>query len=190
MTSTKSERRRALLAVRAAIPAEIRRTLSGAIAERTHSLACFRDARTVLGYVAMGAEVDPAALLATMAAPVFFPARVSGDAPRWLAQLDGASEGRVEVAHAALADPIVAVVPGVGYDLRGVRLGRGRGFYDRALRELRRTGDVTVVALAFECQVVGDLPFDVWDESVDWIVTERRVIDTSTDRSRREATGR
>ncbi|TES86883.1 hypothetical protein E3J95_00895, partial [Candidatus Aerophobetes bacterium] len=50
----------------------------------------------------------------------------------------------------------------------------GRGFYDRFLRKL--PGRVNFVALAFELQVVGSLPFRSHDEAVNYIITEKRII--------------
>src|SRR3990170_3117847 len=46
----------------------------------------------------------------------------------------------------------LVVVPGVVFDLRGARLGFGKGYYDRALRE----AGCAVVALAYEFQVLGE----------------------------------
>jgi 5-formyltetrahydrofolate cyclo-ligase len=67
----------------------------------------------------------------------------------------------------------VVVLPGLAFDLRGYRLGRGAGYYDRSLPALgpgaRRIG------LAFECQVVECMPADPHDVPVDRIVTEDRV---------------
>jgi 5-formyltetrahydrofolate cyclo-ligase len=83
--------------------------------------------------------------------------------------------------------PVVAIVPGVGFDERGVRLGRGLGFYDRALNELRRNGETHVVGVAFEPQIVSQLPYDVWDEAVDVVVSELRVIAGSGTPGPREA---
>jgi 5-formyltetrahydrofolate cyclo-ligase len=57
-----------------------------------------------------------------------------------------------------------------------MRLGRGGGFYDRALGDLRSVGDVHVVGLAFECQIVPVLPSDPWDQRVDVVVSEQRVL--------------
>ncbi len=68
----------------------------------------------------------------------------------------------------------VAVLPGLAFDLRGCRLGRGAGYYDRSLPALiaaaRRIG------LAFECQVVERLPAEPHDVPVDRVVTEDRII--------------
>jgi 5-formyltetrahydrofolate cyclo-ligase len=67
------------------------------------------------------------------------------------------------------------VVPLVGIDAGGRRLGMGGGFYDRALafRRGRRTWTgPCLVGLAFDCQRV-DAPFaDAWDVRVDALSTE------------------
>jgi 5-formyltetrahydrofolate cyclo-ligase len=70
---------------------------------------------------------------------------------------------------------LVVAVPGIAFDLRGRRLGRGRGWYDRLIGELRVKA--TFIALAYEFQIVDEVPTEAWDQDVHYIVTERRVID-------------
>ncbi len=70
---------------------------------------------------------------------------------------------------------LVVFVPGLAFDLQGNRLGRGKGWYDRVL-ELLGEG-TTIVALAYEFQVVEELPVERWDRRVHYIITERRIID-------------
>jgi 5-formyltetrahydrofolate cyclo-ligase len=76
----------------------------------------------------------------------------------------------------------IVIVPGIAFDLRGGRLGRGGGHYDRYLREVRREGPVEVIALAFNVQIVADVPRTDQDEAVDRIVTESRIIIASNAR--------
>ena len=66
------------------------------------------------------------------------------------------------------------VVPGVAFDPRGNRLGYGGGYYDRFFNLLRR--DTPLVAIAFEMQIVDDVPVESWDRKVDILITEERVI--------------
>lgn len=68
------------------------------------------------------------------------------------------------------------IVPGLAFDEAGGRLGRGGGHYDRFLREARRTGPITAIAVAFELQLISVVPLEEHDERVDQIVTESRVI--------------
>ena len=68
----------------------------------------------------------------------------------------------------------LVLIPGLGFDRAGHRLGRGRGYYDRALRGV--LAGALRVGLAHECQVVAHIPVDPHDERVDYIVTEKRLI--------------
>ena len=68
----------------------------------------------------------------------------------------------------------LVLIPGVGFDQDGHRLGRGRGYYDRALRGV--LAGALRVGLAYEFQVVSHVPVDPHDERVDYIVTEKRLI--------------
>lgn len=72
-------------------------------------------------------------------------------------------------------DGLVVFLPGIAFDRRGNRLGRGIGWYDRLLRALGEK--ITAVALAYEFQIVEEVPAEVWDQTVHTIVTERRTID-------------
>jgi 5-formyltetrahydrofolate cyclo-ligase len=67
------------------------------------------------------------------------------------------------------------VVPGVAFDERGNRLGQGAGYYDRLLAG--NSGRIPIVGLAFELQLAKDIPVGDHDVKVNWIVTEKRVIE-------------
>jgi 5-formyltetrahydrofolate cyclo-ligase len=71
------------------------------------------------------------------------------------------------VAPAALD---MVVVPGVGFDRQGGRLGYGKGFYDRGLHGSQRPG--CLVGLCFELQLVERLPAESHDVCMDIIITE------------------
>jgi 5-formyltetrahydrofolate cyclo-ligase len=66
------------------------------------------------------------------------------------------------------------VVPGVCFDYRGGRLGYGRGFYDTYFQRLRP--DTLRMAIAFELQLLDNVPTEVHDLPVDVLVTEKRVV--------------
>ena len=69
------------------------------------------------------------------------------------------------------SDLQLVVCPGVAFDSFGARLGRGKSFYDRFLRELK--GQIPIVGLAFDCQISKEsLPFDYHDIAMDQIITE------------------
>ena len=71
----------------------------------------------------------------------------------------------------------LVIVPGVAFDERGNRIGFGMGFYDRFLK--RTSSRTKTVALAFELQLVPIIPSQPYDVPVDYIITEKRVINCS-----------
>jgi 5-formyltetrahydrofolate cyclo-ligase len=81
-----------------------------------------------------------------------------------------ASAGRVGIGSSELA-----LVPGVAFDCDGHRLGRGRGYYDRAIGSCVGRGPV-VFGLCFALQVIDRVPVGPLDRNVDAIVTESAFI--------------
>jgi 5-formyltetrahydrofolate cyclo-ligase len=75
-----------------------------------------------------------------------------------------------------LDDIDLMIMPGAAFDERGNRVGYGAGFYDRLLPAF---GKMTI-ALAFEAQIVPDVPADPHDVPVNMIVTEKRIIEASS----------
>ena len=88
----------------------------------------------------------------------------------------GIREPRPEGSQAVdLSQCQVVLVPGVAFDIFGHRLGHGKGFYDRALAKYSGLK----VGVAFEVQIdEKPLPADSHDVVMDWIVTEKRTIQT------------
>ena len=66
----------------------------------------------------------------------------------------------------------VIIIPGVGFDERGFRIGYGAGFYDRFLKGLR----VLKIGVAFECCLIDKVEDTGNDVPVDLVVTEKREI--------------
>ena len=67
------------------------------------------------------------------------------------------------------------MVPGVGFDANGARMGHGKGYYDKLLENARP--DTPLVALAFECQIFDEIPVASHDVFMDKIITESRLIE-------------
>ncbi len=70
----------------------------------------------------------------------------------------------------------LVIVPGIGFDYKGNRLGFGRGCYDRFLQEM--PSRIPRIGLAFDLQMVKELPHYPWDKKMDLIITEERIIRT------------
>lgn len=68
----------------------------------------------------------------------------------------------------------IVLVPGIAFDEKGGRVGSGDGSYDRLIPKLPITA--RKVSLAFECQIVQQVPMASHDRHVDIIITEERII--------------
>lgn len=68
----------------------------------------------------------------------------------------------------------IAIVPGIAFDEKGGRLGTGGGYYDRLLPKLSVT--TRKVSIAFEDQIVPQVPMEPHDRYIDIIITEKRNI--------------
>lgn len=63
------------------------------------------------------------------------------------------------------------VVPALGYHKKGYRLGRGRGFYDRAFSQ----ANLKKIGLCFDFAFSDKIPFEDHDLQVDYVVTDQQV---------------
>jgi 5-formyltetrahydrofolate cyclo-ligase len=73
------------------------------------------------------------------------------------------------------SDIDLVIVPGVVFDVKMARYGRGLGYYDRFLSRLDEK--IKIIALAYDFQVSKkELKLDDWDIKMDYIITEKRVI--------------
>ena len=60
------------------------------------------------------------------------------------------------------------LVPGLAFDRRGHRLGRGRAFYDRCLKNFT----ALKVGVGFNLQIRDELPHEDHDIKMNWLITE------------------
>jgi len=68
----------------------------------------------------------------------------------------------------------IAIIPAVALDEKGGRIGCGEGYYDRLIPNLAIT--TRKVALAFEEQIIQQVPIESHDKHVDIIITDKRII--------------
>lgn len=71
-------------------------------------------------------------------------------------------------------DVELVIVPGVGFDVNGNRIGYGFGYYDNFLSETRQ--EIPFIGLAFDFQIQDEIPSDENDKLIDIIITEKRII--------------
>ena len=66
----------------------------------------------------------------------------------------------------------IILVPGLAFDIAHDRLGYGKGYFDRLLKDTK----ARKIAIAFELQILTKLPTENHDVKVDRIITEKRII--------------
>lgn len=163
----------------------VQAALSAAAALASHPAA--RNARRIAAFVAVDAELDPGPFVAAVreaGRQIYLP--VLGPRPGCLSFVRSEAGdplapnryGIPEPPPGASVDPKfldLVLVPLVGFDDAGNRLGMGAGYYDRtfAFRRGRRhwLGPL-LIGFAYECQRVDTLPDMPWDIPLDGVVTE------------------
>jgi 5-formyltetrahydrofolate cyclo-ligase len=190
---SKAGLRESVRARRRAIPPDERTRDAQALADRLAELPELSHVDLVLAYGANREEIDPEPALARLRASgvrVAYP-RVSKDALELHEVADpaelviGSFSIREPRPSAPRVDPCaidVVFVPAVAFDRRGYRIGYGGGFYDRFLAGLP-TGPLRI-GLAFDEQILDEVPTQPHDEPVDIIVTPTKVLHTLRDRTR------
>jgi 5-formyltetrahydrofolate cyclo-ligase len=173
-TATKAAWRRWAKAQRDALPVE---ALSARVVEHLRAWEGYRQAAHLLVYAAFGSELDLSALLQDDKR-FYFTRTASESRDLTLHAAEGGLErhryGYVQPkAGAALVAPEqidLALVPGLAFDERGVRLGYGLGYFDRLLPRLRP--QVPRVGITADALVVPALPHEPHDMRMTHLASE------------------
>lgn len=67
---------------------------------------------------------------------------------------------------------VLVIMPGVAFDRARNRIGYGKGYYDKFLNKYP---EYHTLALAFECQMVNNIPSDLFDVKPKQIITEENI---------------
>jgi 5-formyltetrahydrofolate cyclo-ligase len=182
----KSELRRAAIGLRDALPRDVRQEASEAIAERPFPLKV-RAGTVISGFMPLKSEINPLPLLRkleAMGAWLALPVVAGRGQPlimrRWTfgaplrAGVWGIREPRPEAEE---VDPDILRVPLLAFDRAGRRVGYGGGYYDLTINGLRGRKTVAAVGIAFAAQEVAQVPTTPRDARLDFVLTEREVID-------------
>jgi len=185
---TKDEWRRGLLSERRRVPASVRFAEAMSLADHLTAGRLVRPGQTLCAYVPVGSEPGSAQMLDEVAdrgVRVLLPiieAR-GGQAPLDWGWYDGRDSLRPggygipqpigeRLGPAALRIADVVLVPALAVDRRGVRLGRGAGYYDRSLG-LAAPG-TSLVAVVRDQEIVAELPAEPHDVLVTVALTPGR----------------
>ncbi len=192
MADQKKYLRKVLGDCRASLTPEFARSSSLAIQRRLLASDCYRRARTVVLYSSIGNEVATGLIAAEAfgaGKEVCFPRLDRDRSSLTIVRIRDLSElvpGAFGVAEPASLDSAVApadlagaviFVPGVGFGVRGQRLGRGGGHYDRFLAALPQ--EAITVGLAYSFQLLDEVPEEPRDRRLQFIFTESAAIRAS-----------
>ncbi|GAA3534116.1 hypothetical protein AFL01nite_21010 [Aeromicrobium flavum] len=174
---------------RARTPAE-RESAAEAIALHAAALPALARATRVAAYLSLPSEPGTGPLLAWLAGrdvPVLVPVGRADRSMDWVEHTAGAVEsgplgvpepsGR-PLGPGALATCGIALVPALAVDHAGNRLGRGAGYYDRALADFPGV----VCALVHDDELLPHVPHEPHDRPVDLVLTPAGVFRPSRDR--------
>ncbi len=99
--------------------------------------------------------------------------------PQTLGILEPHPDLKADPLRRVLPDELgLILTPGLAFDSNGGRLGRGAGYYDRffAQCDSQRDEPVPKLALAFDCQILDQIPTEPHDIPLNGIITESRII--------------
>jgi len=182
----KRELRKAVFARRDALAPAERQAAAEAVAARPFPVA-IKPGTIVSGFSPIRTEINPLPLMRRLEAagaklalpvivgrgqPLVMRAYAFGDA------LDAGVWGiREPKAEAPQVDPDILIVPLAAFDRRGNRIGHGAGYYDMTVNRLRALKPVLAIGIAYAVQEVDEVPVTARDAPLDFVLTERGVID-------------
>ncbi len=192
-TTARQALRAKLVAERRALPAADQRSAALAVAESVAAVVSTVSAGSpgvVAGYIAHRGEISPALGLDRLRSAgwqLVLPVCGIGGHMEFCPWTPGEplKENRYGIGEpvsnpVGLCDIDVVIVPGVGFDRSGNRIGHGVGFYDRFFdRCAQQLHHPYRLGVAYEFQIV-DLPEpEPWDIPVQTVVSPVEVIDTT-----------
>ena len=72
--------------------------------------------------------------------------------------------------------PDVLLIPLLAFDKNLNRLGYGGGYYDRLIEKLSKKKNIIKIGLAFSVQEIDKVPINMYDQKLDYIVTNKHII--------------
>jgi 5-formyltetrahydrofolate cyclo-ligase len=181
----KAALRENMFAVAKEIPPDKRRSDSRKICAKLAGEPFFQNANAILFFAPLPNEVDIWPLLEAAlndgkiaALPRFDPqsqsysaARVQNLRSEIVPGQFGIREPSAACAEISLHNLDLILAPGIAFDLRGHRLGRGKGFYDRLLAGAHGVK----CGVAFDEQITNEVPVGKLDVRMDFILTPTRL---------------
>jgi len=185
VSSEKARLRAFALGRRDACDAKTRADRSQEIADRGKILLAKHCPKVLAAYWPIGSECDPlplADLARRMGAAIALPVVQDRDLlfRQWdegAALLPAQFATKVPPSSAPFLVPDAVLVPLAAFDRKGMRIGYGKGYYDRAIAALNAGGHrPLLIGLAFACQEVASVPAESHDVRLNFLLTEAELI--------------
>jgi len=183
VSQQKAETREKLKTTRGKLPDATRLDYSNSITEQVLKLDEIRNARTIFIYISYATEVHTHELIKALidvGKTLAVPKIVDSDfmQAESFSSWEDLVPGELGILAPGNSKPCsgpfdVALIPGLGFTLSGHRMGFGRGYYDKWFAQNTVSHKI---ALAYEVQLVEDIPVEDTDVPMEKIVTEQRVI--------------
>ena len=178
---SKREIRKRILELRDNMDQADREYMNGRLYKRVVSCKEIISADVIMAYVSYKSEVDTIPIINKLlleGKKIVVP-RVSDDDMDFyvISDLNNLEEGYKGIKEPASdcikyepAGNEIMLLPGTVFDKRLFRVGYGKGYYDRYLA---RHKGITTIGLAYDFQLVDEVPVDTWDKGLDMIITEK-----------------
>ncbi|MBY0443960.1 MAG: 5-formyltetrahydrofolate cyclo-ligase [Burkholderiales bacterium] len=188
--SSKSEARRAIRRARALLPPHERHAAESAVATMAKQLGLLRRGLKIAAYIPAGSEFSPWVLMLRAllgGVDVYLPKVPKRGRKLNFVRLD--SKNRWKLGPQNILEPLdgeicsprdldIVFLPLLGFDSNLARLGQGGGYYDCTFefrRWRREWKKPRLVGLAFDVQHLEQLPVDIWDLRLDYILTGEKI---------------
>ena len=199
----KAETRKQSKALLRAMSPEEAERLSRRAADNLRALPEYRGARIILAFLSMGEEIRTESLIESAmkegkivavprmeyspeGVPIIVFVHLPKEYPSWPRDRFGIpippAESRPLSEEELCSGPAIVVTPGLAFDRKGGRLGRGKGYYDRFLSgaracAARRGASLLACGFCFAAQLIDEVPAGHDDAAVDLVVTEEGRVD-------------
>lgn len=168
-----------------------RLALSADIGNNLKHINEFREADEILIYVSLKGEVETLKLIQELLVEgkkaVYCPLTYKNEMEFYrIFSLDDLKEGNF---HVLEPTPIAErklkflsercycmILPGLMFDMKGNRLGYGKGYYDKYLAKISHEIKITTIGLTYEGTLIKEIPIENTDQNIDYVVTESKII--------------
>jgi 5-formyltetrahydrofolate cyclo-ligase len=184
-TSKKDNMRRIMLEKRNSLSYETINTKSAEIQQRFTNSYEFNHAKILASYFPTGSEVRTEKIISTALKSnrlVALP-RTEGEVIKFyqiflntnlIVGRFGIKEPSISSNSFVSDDIDLLLVPGILFDTSGYRIGYGYGYYDKFIAKKKKS--TLSVGLAYECQMCEEIPRSNYDQKVNILVTEKRML--------------